>query len=82
MIDCNNWKLPEIFSWLKDKGNVKSQEMYRTFNCGIGMIVCVAKENVTQALELLSTDNAQAFVVGSIDILKNNEEQVEFLNIR
>lgn len=82
VIDCNSWELPEIFSWLKDKGNVDSHEMYRTFNCGIGMVVCVAKENVTQALELLSADNAQAFVVGSIDALNNSEEHVELLNIR
>src|SRR5690606_5058801 len=40
-IDTNSWEQPAIFKWLQEKGNIGTREMYRTFNCGIGMIVCV-----------------------------------------
>ena len=44
-IDAQAWELPKLFQWLQKAGNVEAQEMYRTFNCGIGMVVVVAAED-------------------------------------
>lgn len=52
-IDARQWTAPAVFRWLRDVGNVPTNDMLRTFNCGIGMIVVVAKgaaEQVTHAL--------------------------------
>lgn len=44
-LDAKAWELPNIFGWLAAKGNVEVNEMLRTFNCGIGMILIFPKEN-------------------------------------
>ena len=41
MIDCQSWQWPSIFSWLVEAGNVELNEMYRTFNCGVGLVLIV-----------------------------------------
>lgn len=65
-IRADAWKRPEIFNWLQEKGGVADSEMLRTFNCGIGMILCVSAEQTQQALELLNKDSDQAFLLGSV----------------
>lgn len=66
VIDTNSWQLPEVFQWLQQKGNVDPVEMYRTFNCGVGMVVCVSADNQEQALQLLKDNGENAWVVGHI----------------
>ncbi len=76
VIDTQSWSLPPIFKWLQEQGNVSSYEMYRTFNCGTGMIIAVAKEAETEALALLKTLGEDAWVVGEIQLAQTGEEQV------
>ncbi len=66
-IDLSSWKWPAIFQWLQQQGNVDQQEMLRTFNCGIGMIVCVSPENLKPSLEMLMDLGETAFEVGEIN---------------
>lgn len=49
----SRWKLPGIFRWLRDAGGLEQAEMFRTFNCGVGMVVVVSPEHVAQAIELM-----------------------------
>ncbi len=65
-VNLDSWTRPEIFNWLQKKGGVSDAEMLRTFNCGIGMIVCVAAEHTQQALEILNQNSQQAFVLGVV----------------
>lgn len=58
--------MPEIFSWLQAQGNIADQEMYRTFNCGIGLVICIDENDVDQALQHLNDQGETAFVIGSI----------------
>ena len=66
-IDVSSWQMPEIFNWLQEKGNVEQEEMYRTFNCGIGMIVVVPNNQLEQALATLQASGENAWHVGNID---------------
>jgi len=66
LIDTGSWERPAIFEWLQDKGNVTTKEMYRTYNCGIGMVVCVDKADAQQTLEHLQSQGEQAWVIGHI----------------
>lgn len=65
-IDTNSWEWPEIFTWLREQGNVEEQEMYRTFNCGVGMVLCVSAEDAQTALQLLQSRGHTAWQIGSI----------------
>ena len=67
VIDSSQWQRPAVFDWLQQSGNIEDSEMYRTFNCGIGMVLIVAKEDVKQALELLNAEGEKVFPIGRID---------------
>jgi len=65
-LDSAAWKLPPVFDWLQREGNVAREEMFRTFNCGIGYTVIVgaaARESTIAALAALGLD---AFPIGEI----------------
>jgi phosphoribosylformylglycinamidine cyclo-ligase len=66
VINLDAWERPEIFNWLQREGNIQDTEMLRTFNCGVGMIVCVAAEECDAALAILKQHNQGAFELGSI----------------
>jgi phosphoribosylformylglycinamidine cyclo-ligase len=56
-IDLTAWDLPEVFKWLQERGGIEEQEMLRTFNCGIGMVLLVAEEHVEKVcLALVQAD--------------------------
>jgi phosphoribosylformylglycinamidine cyclo-ligase len=77
IIDLNSWQLPEVFKWLQEQGNVEATEMYRTFNCGTGMILCVDSANTDKALALLKEQGETAWVIGTIEQAESGEEQVQ-----
>ncbi|MGY0614055.1 phosphoribosylformylglycinamidine cyclo-ligase [Vibrio sp. FJH11] len=77
VIDGNSWEWPVIFQWLQEKGNVETREMYRTFNCGVGLIVALPKEQAEAAVALLQEEGENAWVIGEIAQAEANEEQVE-----
>lgn len=77
IIDAQSWSQPAIFDWLQEQGNVESQEMYRTFNCGIGMVICVPKNEVNNAISMLENAGEEAFLIGSIAKRNGDEEQVQ-----
>ena len=60
------WQMPPLFQWLQGAGNIEANEMYRTFNCGIGMVVVVAKEHATTAAEHLRAAGETVFELGHI----------------
>ncbi|MCB5190232.1 phosphoribosylformylglycinamidine cyclo-ligase [Methylobacillus arboreus] len=61
-----SWEIPSLFSWLQEQGNVTDQEMYRTFNCGIGMVVIVAEQDAAAAQALLAAEGEQVWQIGRI----------------
>jgi len=67
VIDSTQWQRPAIFDWLQQQGNVADAEMYLTFNCGIGMVVCVAADNVVQTLDILHQQGETAWPIGTIE---------------
>ncbi|MUJ25990.1 phosphoribosylformylglycinamidine cyclo-ligase [Aliivibrio fischeri] len=77
VVDGNSWEWPAIFNWLQEKGNVDTYEMYRTFNCGVGLVVALPKEQAEQAVALLNAEGENAWVIGEIAAAEQGEEQVE-----
>ena len=65
-ISASSWELPEVFKWLQQQGNIELQEMYRTFNCGIGMVLVVNAEDASSAIDILNKSGESAFKLGEI----------------
>ncbi|PLR31018.1 phosphoribosylformylglycinamidine cyclo-ligase [Chimaeribacter coloradensis] len=66
VIDEASWEWPAVFSWLQQAGNVSRHEMYRTFNCGVGMVIALPAAVADQAVELLTASGEKAWKIGHI----------------
>jgi phosphoribosylaminoimidazole synthetase len=64
--DWNAWTLPPVFAWLQETGGVAEQEMRRTFNCGVGLMLIVAAEDAPEVLAGLLEAGEEAFVCGQL----------------
>jgi len=67
VISKKAWPRPQIFTWLQNTGNVAEDEMFRVFNCGIGMVVCVAADKVATAKMLLKREGELAYEIGRVE---------------
>lgn len=76
VIDSRAWKRPAIFDWLQEGGNVAADEMYRTFNCGVGMVLALAAADTERALALLQASGETAFIVGHIEPMSGEDRVV------
>ena len=65
-INSHSWQQPTVFEWLRREGNIKSSEMYRTFNCGIGMVLVVDASDADKTLEILRAKGEAAMLIGEI----------------
>lgn len=65
-IDLQSWRMPAIFEWLRETGNVDRHEMLKTFNCGVGLVLCVARCEQDNALSRLTEAGAQPWVIGDL----------------
>lgn len=66
-IDTASWQWPALFKFLQLQGNVDTYEMYRTFNCGVGMVIAVGSEDSEKALAQLQAAGETAWVIGKIE---------------
>jgi phosphoribosylformylglycinamidine cyclo-ligase len=66
VLERRRWRHDPVFDWLQQTGRIEPAEMYRTFNCGIGMVVIVPPQQASQALTLLQAHGESAQVIGEI----------------
>jgi phosphoribosylformylglycinamidine cyclo-ligase len=62
----DSWKMPQLFQWLAHEGKVDAQEMYRVFNCGIGLVIVISAGDVDHAVEFLHQQQIQTYQLGEI----------------
>jgi len=65
-IDTHSWNRSPIFDWLQNMGQVDNEEMLRVFNCGMGMLIALPKDQAPQAIQLCNNDGIQAVEIGVI----------------
>jgi phosphoribosylformylglycinamidine cyclo-ligase len=75
----NSWKIPSVFNFIQNIGNIENQEMYRVFNMGIGMILVVSKKDAEKILRHLSDLKQSAFHIGEIS---SGKGKVRLLNLK
>ena len=77
VIERSSWQLPPLFSWLQQHGNIQDDEMLRTFNCGVGMILCVPQASAEQALQQLRANGENAWQIGQIESLDPTVDETQ-----
>lgn len=76
VIDERAWTRPAIFDWLQRGGNVADDEMYRTFNCGLGMVLAVASADADKTLAILNQAGETASIIGQVETHTSGEQVV------
>ena len=66
IIDQNAWTWSTIFDWLKSEGGIEQAELYRTFNCGLGMILCVAASDADATIANLASNGQNSMIIGEL----------------
>jgi phosphoribosylformylglycinamidine cyclo-ligase len=79
IVQKGSWDIPPIFSFLKEKGNISEEEMLRTFNNGIGMILIVRSKEVDDILARLRSLGEKAFMIGEVGKIEREQEMIEFV---
>jgi phosphoribosylformylglycinamidine cyclo-ligase len=62
----DRWQWPAVFNWLQSHGDISDEEMLRTFNCGVGMVVVVSPGDIELAMDHLTVAGQQVFSIGEI----------------
>jgi phosphoribosylformylglycinamidine cyclo-ligase len=65
-VDINSWQQGPVFDWLADTGRIAADEMRRTFNCGVGMILVLRQEDAANAVKILSAAGEIAWLIGEV----------------
>jgi phosphoribosylformylglycinamidine cyclo-ligase len=79
VVHKGTWEIPPIFTFLKEKGSIPEEEMLRTFNNGIGMILIVRTKETEDILVRLNSLGQKAFVIGEIGKTERERDSIEFV---
>jgi phosphoribosylformylglycinamidine cyclo-ligase len=74
-LDHTSWPLPPLFSWLRHEGNVAADEMFRVFNCGIGMVLVLDPADADAAVSALDASGETVYRIGVIHARRGDEPQ-------
>jgi phosphoribosylformylglycinamidine cyclo-ligase len=77
IVNLDSWRRPQVFRWLQAKGAISDSEMLRTFNCGVGMVVCVPAVDAQRTCDLLAHAGERAWPIGHIET-STGEPEVMF----
>jgi len=80
VVDASAWEIPPIFKWLQRNGQVPIDEMMRTFNMGVGLVIVTAREKAEALLEELAARGGRdARVIG--EIVPGEPPSVSYVNL-
>ena len=76
-VNLNSWQQPDLFNWLQGLGPIDHSEMLRTFNCGVGLVLCVSANDTDRALENLRASGETAWHIGQVHL--RTDEPIRFV---
>ena len=82
-VNLDSWQQPPVFDWLQQQGNISRDEMLRTFNCGIGMVLLVPAESAEIICSAAQRLGEQASIIGAVcehHTNSNNNQRVRYLS--
>lgn len=77
-IDLNSWKMPAVFKWLQDKGNIEEAEMLRTFNCGVGMVLLASETEANNISMAFKNSGEVVYRLGRVVESTNTDSRVKY----
>lgn len=80
-LNAASWQRPKVFDWLQSEGNISNLEMARTFNCGIGMVVIVSEEHVTDLEAIFARHRLKALPIGKVVSTADASARVQIDNM-
>lgn len=80
-LDASTWRVPKVFSWLQQEGQLSEEEMARTFNCGVGAALVVSKDQAEQVLHDIRQQQEEAWVIGSVVACPEDSPRVRVKNL-
>ena len=81
VLDTKSWYQGSLFNWIQRQGNITAEEMFRTFNCGIGMVIALPSECLHDALSLLQDAGETPWEVGKVQLSNADDEPVVFTGL-
>ncbi len=66
VVDLDSWEMPPVFRWMQQVGGIETEEMLKTFNCGIGMVIAVAEERAGIIAGLLRAEGETVHAIGRV----------------
>lgn len=79
VVQESSWQWPAVFQWLQENGNIAREEMFRTFNCGVGLVLVVPAEQAEKTIAFLTDAGEQAWQLGHVTHKEADEARVEFI---
>ena len=79
-LDAAKWIVPDIFKWIAKTGGVASDEMNRTFNCGVGMVCIITSNHVDKLRKIFETNGERVFTIGKVVSIDGNTPSVKIAN--
>jgi phosphoribosylformylglycinamidine cyclo-ligase len=79
VIQSNSWEIPPVFQFLKQAGNISDEEMFRTFNNGIGMIAVVPEKAVDEMVLRLKALDEKCYLIGEIVERKQHNPRIQWI---
>ena len=73
-----SWNMPKAFQWLQEQGDISDNDMYRIFNCGVGMILIIDESIKDKAIEDVKGQGYEAFHLGNVHN-RDTESSVTYL---
>ncbi len=80
VIKKNSWPRQPIFNFLQEHGKISEDEMLRTFNCGIGMVLILPEDSAQDIIFQSKAMNEKAYIIGHIDSRKDDEQPVVYID--
>ncbi|XP_021111859.1 trifunctional purine biosynthetic protein adenosine-3 isoform X2 [Heterocephalus glaber] len=80
-LDARTWRIPRVFSWLQQEGQLSEEEMARTFNCGVGAALVVSKDQTDHILREIQQRQEEAWVIGSVVACPEGSPRVKVKNL-
>ena len=78
-IDLSAWKMPAVFQWLQKHGSIEEQEMLRTFNCGIGMVLLIAEDSIDAVCRALTETEETVYRLGRVIECPDSTQRVQYI---
>ena len=72
IINTDTWAIPSVFNWISEKGGIDSYEMFKTFNCGVGLVLCAEQNNADKIINYLNDNGETAWLIG--EVVENNKK--------